>query len=109
MKIRHKVNHDWWPGKGAAPDISDSYAREIAESGRKAEKRWRDAQRRLERAERVAAKRPEPITVSAVEELRREVADRLEELRQIEQLMRADAPSAERRPVRIANKRRSEL
>lgn len=85
MKLKHKINFGWAP---PSEPISDAYQREIDETLRKAEKAWRKAQQAADRAERAAAKRSDPATLAAREEARRLVLQRLDELRQIEELMR---------------------
>lgn len=85
MKLRHKINHGW---QRPSDPVSDRYQRQIDASLRKAEKAWRKAQKAVERAERVASQRPTPETIAARDEARRLVLQRLDELREIEELMR---------------------
>lgn len=85
MKRHHKVNHGW---ERPNEPISDRYQSELDTALRKAERAHRKAQQNVERAERLAAKRPTPETIAARDEARRLVLARLDELRQIELLMR---------------------
>lgn len=86
MKLKHKINHGW---QRPSDPITDEYQREIDKTLRKAEKAWRKAQKDAERAERRARQKPSPEAFAAREEARRLVLQRLDELRQIEELMRA--------------------
>ncbi|MCP9997939.1 hypothetical protein LUX34_23805 [Streptomyces werraensis] len=95
MKLNHKINHGW---QRPPEPISASYQREIDRSVSKAETKWRQAQRAVQRAEKAAARaelraarRPSPETIAARDEARRLVLQRLDELRQIEELMRTPA------------------
>lgn len=85
MKLKHKINHGW---QRPPEPVSDRYQREIDASLRKAERAWRRAQKALERAERKAAQQPSPETIAARDEARRLALQRLDELRQIEEIMR---------------------
>lgn len=107
MKMTHKINHGWFP-TGPTDRFDAAYERELAETLRKVEKRHRVAQKRLALAERLADLRPEPRTLQELRDARTDVLARLGELREIEALMRRQVPSG-RHPVRIVNKRGSEL
>jgi hypothetical protein len=85
MKLKHKINFGW---QRPAEPVTDDYQRQINESLRKAEKAWRKAQKTAERAERLARQKPSPQTMASRDEARRLVLQRLDELRQIEELMR---------------------
>lgn len=85
MKLKHKINHGW---QRPSDPITDSYQSEIDRSLRHAEKAWRKAQTAAERAERRARQHPSPETIAARDEARRLVLQRLDELHQIEKLMR---------------------
>ncbi|MGA4964451.1 hypothetical protein [Streptomyces pseudogriseolus] len=92
MKLNHKINHGW---QRPPEPINALYQREIDRSVSKAETKWRQAQKAVQRAEKAAARaelraarRPSPETIAARDEARRLVLQRLDELRQIEELMR---------------------
>ncbi|MFJ4785125.1 hypothetical protein [Streptomyces sp. NPDC088794] len=85
MKLKHKINHGW---QRPSEEVTDSYQREIDASLRKAEKAWRKAQKAAERAERMARQKASPETIAARDEARLLVLQRLDDLRQIEELMR---------------------
>lgn len=100
MKRQHKINHGW---QRPSEPITPEYQHEIDRSLDKAETRYRQAQKALaraekarDRAERRAARHPEPQTIAARDEARRLVLQRLDELRTIEDLMRTPthAPTA---------------
>ncbi|MER5843188.1 hypothetical protein ABT099_23410 [Streptomyces prasinus] len=93
MKLKHKINHGW---QRPSEPVTDRYQREVDASLRKAEKAWRRAQKAVERAERQAAQHPSPEAIAARGEARRLVLQRLDELRQIEELMHTPtyAPTA---------------
>ncbi|MER7053459.1 hypothetical protein [Streptomyces sp. NPDC000351] len=84
MKLKHKINHGW---QRPSEPVTDRYQREVDASLRKAEKAWRKAQKAAERAERTAASHPNPESIAARDEARRVVLQRLDELREIEELM----------------------
>lgn len=92
MKLKHKINHGW---QRPSEPISETYQREIDRATDKAEVRWRRAQKAVERAEKAkeraeqrAAKKPTVQTIAARDTARRMLLRRLDELRQIEELMR---------------------
>jgi hypothetical protein len=91
VKMRHKINHGWFPPQ---PDlvVDDRYQAELERSRKRAEKAWRDAEKVLERAERVAERRPEPDTIRSRDEARMLVLHRLDELQQLHDMMR-EAPA----------------
>ncbi|WKD36532.1 hypothetical protein [Streptomyces xanthophaeus] len=91
MKRTHKINHGW---QRTADPISEAYQHELDRTAAKAETRWRQAQKAVERAqqaqqraEQQALKKATPRTIAARDEARRLVLQRLSELRQIEELM----------------------
>ena len=108
MKRRHKINHGW---QRPSEPISEAYQRQIDRSTEKSETRWRQAEKAVERArqaaeraEQRAARKPSPLTIAAHAEAQRLVHQRLEELRQIETLMRTPthtAPEAVHRQERL--------
>lgn len=83
MKLRHKAK----PTRQPEPVIDERYQAEIDSARRHAEKAWRRAEREAECAELRAAARPGPETFAAREVAREELLLRLDELREIEQLM----------------------
>lgn len=92
MKRTHKINHGW---QRPADPISEAYQHELDRTTAKAETRYRQAQKAVERAqqaqqraEQQARKKTTPQTIAARDEARRLVLQRLSELRQIEELMR---------------------
>lgn len=92
MKRTHKINHGW---QRPPEHISEAYQHEIDRTTAKAETRWRQAQKAVERAEKAkeraeqrAALKPTPEALAARDEARRLVLQRLDELHQIESLMR---------------------
>jgi hypothetical protein len=85
VKLRHKINFGW---ERPSEPINDSYQTEIDTTLRKAEKAWRKAQQAAERAELLAAKRLDPESIALRDKARRLVLQRLNELREIEELMR---------------------
>lgn len=98
MKRRHKINHGW---ERPSEPITDAYQREIDRSISKAETKWRRAQKAVQRAEKAAARaemraarKPGPETIAARDEARRLVLQRLDELREIEKLMRTPTHAA---------------
>lgn len=91
MKLRHKVNHGW---QRPPEPISEAYQRQVDRSTEKAETRYRQAQKAVERAQkaadraaRQAARKPTRQALAARAEAERLVAQRLNELRQVEALM----------------------
>lgn len=89
MKLSHKINHNWVRPE---PPMTDRYEAEIQQAVAHAEKAHRETQKRLARAEMVHTKRPSPESHAALDVLRIAVFQRLEELREVEQLMRAAEP-----------------
>ncbi|MEU3432396.1 hypothetical protein [Streptomyces sp. NPDC006863] len=92
MKLHHKINHGW---QRPSDPVSETYQREVDRSVEKSEVKWRRAQKAVERAtkakeraERRAAEKPTPTLLAAQEAARRLLLQRLDELRQIEVLMR---------------------
>lgn len=84
MKMSHKINHDW---VRPTADLSDRYLGEIERTLAKAAKAWREAEKRLVRAELAERKKPSPETRTSVEELRVLVCARLDELNAVAALM----------------------
>ena len=100
MKRQHKINHGW---QRPSDPITPEYQHEIDRSISKAETKWRQAQKAVQRAKQAqaraelrASRKPCPETIAVRDEARRLVLQRLDELRQIEELMRTPthAPTA---------------
>lgn len=92
MKRQHKINHGW---QRPSDPITADYQHQIDRATNKAETRWRQAQKAVERARKAAeraelcaARKPGPATIAARDKATRLVLQRLAELREIEALMR---------------------
>jgi hypothetical protein len=112
VKRTHKINHGWCPPKNdlrISDPLSERYEAELDSARRRAEKAWRKAQKDVERAERRAAQRPDPETIAAREEARRLVLQRLDELREIEELMRTPTHGATKAVHRTGREERLEV
>jgi acyl-CoA reductase-like NAD-dependent aldehyde dehydrogenase len=86
VKIRHNINPTWVrPSSPIYSEATDErYEAEVSASVRRAEKAWRKAQKALERAERKALRKSTPSQRQQIEELRRLVAARWQELHELE-------------------------
>jgi hypothetical protein len=100
MKRQHKINHGW---QRPSDPITPEYQHQIDRATNKAETKWRQAQKAVQRAEKAAARaelratrKPSPETIADRDRARMLVLRRLDELRQIEELMRTPthAPTA---------------
>lgn len=86
MKIRHNVNPNWVRPSSPiySEETDERYETEVAASVRRAEKAWRKAQKALERAERKLSRKSSAAERSEIEELRRLVSARWQELHDLE-------------------------
>lgn len=90
MKLKHRIPQAAADAAWKSYDgpIDDRYAAELETARRHAERAHRKAERRLALADRRYAARPTPELWSARDELRMVVLARLQEIRDIEELMR---------------------
>lgn len=86
MKIVHNVNPKWIrPNAPVSSEATDErYEAEVAASVSRAERSWRKAQKALERAERKLSRKSSVAQRGQVDELRRLVAARWQELHDLE-------------------------
>ena len=112
MKRTHKLNHGWCPPKNdlrVTDPTSERYEAELETARRRADKAWRKAQQDATRAERRAAKHTTPENIAARDEARRLVLQRLDELREIEELMHTPTHSPTKAVHRSGREERLEV
>lgn len=92
VRLRHKIPItviEEARRNAPAEPLEERYEEELASARRRAYRAWKSAERRLRTAERKADKAPSPEVFAERDRLRLAVLSRLDELKRIEELMRA--------------------
>lgn len=90
MKIVHRVPRQ--AGEVKLAELDPVYQAEVERALAKAEKAWLKARARLAKAEQQVLATPTVLAIAERDAVRRQVLSRLDELREIQELMRSAEP-----------------